>query len=264
MEVANEANKWSAFNAILLSFFAVAIPGVFGSAATYLIGRGTMEAGTTALAEGLYFMQKLGGMVSGLAKGVGKYGGSIGSAAGTATRMGVNAIKAAPGAIKAAPGAIRNAPGAIRDFMKDRQITKDLYSSKSIGSSAKTLGVKMKKSTIENITKAIRRGDMLVQDKEGGVSAYYDRNFNLRGIMEKDGTLVTASELSAEERAQYALDVDRGFGVINTRTGDFVSAGFDRQANVVPRGVYGGGIYEDRIGKIKDKEMLEKLNKMLK
>jgi len=70
--MANEANKYSQFNAILLSFFAVAIPGVFGSAATYLIGRGTMEAGVKSMVEGLYFVQKLGGIVAGgMAKGAG-------------------------------------------------------------------------------------------------------------------------------------------------------------------------------------------------
>jgi len=258
MAAASVANKFSAFNNIILSFFAFAIPSVLGSSATFLVGRGMMEAGAAAAAESLLFTKKLFFAAGKMATQVAAKGLKAG--AGAAWK----GAKAAPGAIKAAPGAIRNAPDKVRDFWKDRQITKDLYGSKSVGSSAKALGVKMKKSTTENITKAIGRGNVLVQDKEGGVSAYYDKNFNLRGIREKDGTFLTASELSAEERAQYALDVDRGFGVINTKTGDFVSAGFNRQADVVPRGVYGGGVYEDRIGKIKDKEMLAQLNKMLK
>jgi len=86
MYVANEANRWSDFNSILLSFFAIAIPGVFGSSATYLIGKETMRAGAAALVEGLLFMQKLGGMVAGgmakgaglLAKGTSRLGGKGG------------------------------------------------------------------------------------------------------------------------------------------------------------------------------------------
>jgi len=257
LQTADQAIQFSILNNKILSFFAVAIPGVFGSAATYLIGRGTMEAGLKSMVEGLYFMQKLGGMVSGLAKGVGKYGGSIGRAAGTATRMGVDAIKAAPGAIKAAPGAIKNAPDTVRNLWKDRQITKELYDHVNVGNSAKALGVKMQRSTAENITKAIGNGNGFVQDKEGGVSAFYDKNYNLRGIMKKDGTMVNANSLSAEERAKYDLDMERSFGVIDTETGDFVSARFNRQAEITPN------YTENRIGKIKDKKTLEELGKML-
>ena len=79
--------------------------------------------------------------------------------------------------------------------------------------------------------------------------------------MKKDGTIVNANSLSTEERAKYDLDVDKGFGVINTETGDFVNAGFDRRtAEVTPQG---NAYANDRIGKIKDKKTLEKLNKML-
>ena len=41
-------------------------------AATYLVGKGMMEAGAAALTEGLVFMKKLGGFIAGLAKGIGK------------------------------------------------------------------------------------------------------------------------------------------------------------------------------------------------
>ena len=218
-----------------------------------------MEAGVKSMVEGLYFMQKLGGMIAGgIAGGISRFGGSIGRIAGTATRMGWNAAKAAPGAIKAAPGAIKNAPDTIRNLWKDRQITKKLYDEVNVGRSAKALGVKMKRSTTENIRDAISNGNGFVQDKEGGVIAFYDKNYNLRGIMKKDGTMVSANSLSAEERAKYDFDIERSFGVINTETGDFVSARFNRQAEITPN------YTEDRIGKIKNKEMLEKLNKMLK
>jgi hypothetical protein len=75
--MSNEANKYSQFNAILLEFFAVAIPGVFGSSATYLIGKETMRAGAAALAEGLLFMQKFGGTISGIAGGIAKGAGFL-------------------------------------------------------------------------------------------------------------------------------------------------------------------------------------------
>jgi hypothetical protein len=41
-----------------------------------------MEAGVKSMVEGLYFMQKLGGVVSGIAGGIGKFGGSIGKFGG--------------------------------------------------------------------------------------------------------------------------------------------------------------------------------------
>jgi len=67
--------------------------------------------------------------------------------------------------------------------------------------------------------------------------------------------------LSAEDRAKYDLDVDKGLGVINTETGDFVNAMFSRRiAEITP---VGNAYANDRIGKIKDKKMLNKLNKTL-
>jgi len=79
--------------------------------------------------------------------------------------------------------------------------------------------------------------------------------------MNKDGSFVDANSLSAEDRARYSFDIEKGFGVINTQTGDFVNAGFDRRtAEVTPQG---NAYANDRIGKIKDKKTLEKLNKML-
>jgi len=39
-----------------------------GLAATYLVGKGLIEAGLSALAEGLVFMKKLGGFIAGLAR----------------------------------------------------------------------------------------------------------------------------------------------------------------------------------------------------
>jgi hypothetical protein len=39
-----------------------------GLAATYLVGKGMMEAGAAALTEGLVFMKKLGGFIAGLAR----------------------------------------------------------------------------------------------------------------------------------------------------------------------------------------------------
>ena len=79
--------------------------------------------------------------------------------------------------------------------------------------------------------------------------------------MEKDGSCVNASSLSAEERTKYDLDVDKGFGVIDTQTGDFVRAMFSRRTGEITP--VGNAYANDRIGKIKDKEMLNNLNKML-
>ena len=252
MEAAAVANKFSAFNNIILSFFAFAIPSVLGSSATYLVGRGMVEAGATAAAESVLLTKKLFFAAGRMATQVAAKGFKTG------VSMAWNAAKAAPGAIKAAPGAIKNAPDTIRNLWKDRQITKKLYDEVSVGRSAKALGVKMKRSTREEIARATTNRNGFVQDKEGGVIAFYDKNYKLRGIMKKDGTMVNANSLSAEERAKYDFDIERSFGVINTETGDFVSARFNRQAEITPN------YTEDRIGKIKNKEMLEKLNKMLK
>jgi len=248
MEAAAVANKFSAFNNILLTFFAVAIPSVLGSAATYLVGRGTMEAGVAAVGEAAMFTKQLFTAGAGIAtKAVGKAAGK--------------GLKAAGGAIKNAPSAIKNAPGEIRDFWKNRQLTKELYDSVHVGRSAKALDVKLKRSNREAIIDAAANGNILVQDKEGGISAFYDKNYRLRAIRRKDGTFVDANSLSAEDRAKYDLDVDKGFGVIDTRTGNFVNAGFSRRtAEVTPMGNAFGN---DRIGKITNKEMLKKLNKML-
>jgi hypothetical protein len=214
MAAASLANKYSAFNAILLSFFAVAIPGVFGSAATYLIGRGTMEAGIAAMAEGLYFMQRLGGMVAGgLAGGLSRFGGSIGRIAGTATRMGTNLV--------------RSGVGGVREFIKDRQYTRELHKSE-LGGIAKDFGIRMRRSTPEEIERSFRSGDFIIQSKGDGVIGIYDRNFNFRGIRDQDGSYRGVGFLSEEERNRYGnIDFNRDFGVIDTRTGNFVQGRFD-------------------------------------
>jgi len=52
-------------------------------AATYLVGKGLIEAGVAAYAEGVVFMKKLGGFIAGLAaKGIGRLGGRGGIAGG--------------------------------------------------------------------------------------------------------------------------------------------------------------------------------------
>jgi hypothetical protein len=210
MAAANLANKYSAFNSILLSFFAVAIPGVFGSAATYLISRETMRAGTAALAEGLFFMKKLGGMVSGLAGGIGKYGGSIGRIAGTATRMGTNVV--------------RSGANNIREFMRDRQLTRELHSSE-LGGFARDFGIKMRRSTQQEIERSFRSGEYILQSKGNGVIGVYDRNHNLLGIRDQEGSYRGAGTLSEEERNRYgSFNINQNYGVIDTQTGTFVHA----------------------------------------
>jgi hypothetical protein len=119
MAAASLANKYSAFNAILLSFFAVAIPGVFGSAATYLIGRETMRAGTAALlAEGLIFVRSLGKLAGNLAnKGI-KSLPALGTATGSGVRKGIN-------------------------YLQDRQFTKDFYKFSTMGDFAKAARMRL-------------------------------------------------------------------------------------------------------------------------
>jgi len=53
------------------------------------------------------------------------------------------------------------------------------------------------------------------------------------------------------------MEKDIAFGVINSKTGDFVEARFDNDKGITPVN------NEGRLGKIKDKKTLEKLNKML-
>jgi hypothetical protein len=236
--MANLSNQYSAFNAILLSFFAVAIPGVFGSAATYLIGRGTMEAGVKAMVEGLYFMQKLGGMVAGgIAGGLGRFGGSIGSAAGTAARMGTNAV--------------RSGVSGVRNFMQDRQLTKDLHRSE-LGGIAKDFGIKMRRSTPEEIREAFHKADVKIQDKGDGVIAFY-RFDKFLGIRDKDGSYRGAKFMSEEDRNKYGqIDKDKAYAVINTRTHDFVQAKGLNPINT-----------DNRIGVVNNMEILKNLNKMM-
>ena len=217
--MAAEANKYSTFNAILLSFFAVAIPGVFGSAATYLIGRGTMEAGVKAMVEGLYFMQKLGGIVAGIAGGIGRFGGSIGRIAGTATRMGLNAARSG----------INN----VREFMRDRQYTRELHRSE-LGGFARDFGIRMRRSTPEEIERSFRSGDYILQSKGDGVIGIYDRNFNFRGIRDRDGSYRGAGTLSEEERNRYGrIDFNRDFGVVDVQNGTFVQGRFNTAGDFI-------------------------------
>jgi len=121
-----------------------------------------------------------------------------------------------------------------------------------VGKSAQALGVKMKRSSREEITKATMNGNGFVQDKEGGITAIYGKDYKLQGIMKKDGTTVNANSLSAEERAKYDLDVDKGFGVIDTKTGNFIRA---RKDAPVETG--------NSIGKVNNKDLLNRLNKIL-
>ena len=76
--------------------------------------------------------------------------------------------------------------------------------------------------------------------------------------MNKDGSFVDANSLSAEDRARYSFDIEKGFGVINTQTGDFVKSIINERTEISPTYTKG------RIGKIEDKKMLENLNKMLR
>jgi len=237
MEVANEAEKWSALNAALLAFFAVAIPGVFGSAATYLIGKGTMEAGLASLVEGLKFMQSFGRLgAAGLAKGLGKFGGSIGSAAGTVTRMGTNTVK--------------SGVGAVNDFWQNRQYTKELQRSE-LGGIAKDFGIKSIRSSQQEINSIFRKANIRVQDKGDGVIAFYDRN-GLLGIRSKDGSYHGVKFMSEEDRKKYGnLDLNRTYGLIDKITGEFIQAKGSTPIN------------KDRIGLIKNMEVIRNLNKML-
>jgi len=213
-----------------------------------------MEAGVASLGEAVLFTKKIfGAAAMAVTKAAGK---GLKTSAGAAWK----GAKAAPGAVKTA---INTKMGytTARDYFKNRQYTKELYDSVHVGGSAKDLGVKMTRSTRENIRDAASNGNILVQDKEGGVSAFYDKNYNLRAIRKQDGSFVNANSLSAEDRAKYDLDVDKGFGVINTETGDFVNAMFSRRTGEVTP--VGNAYVNDRICKIKDKKTLEKLNKML-
>ena len=235
--MAAEANKYSQFNAILLSFFAVAIPGVFGSAATYLIGRGTMEAGVKSMVEGLYFMQKLGGMVARIAGGLSRFGGSIGRIAGTATRMGLNAA--------------RSGINEVREFMRDRQYTRELHRSE-LGGIAKDFGIKMRRSTPEEIREAFHKADVKIQDKGDGVTAFY-RFDKFIGIRDKDGSYRGAKFMSEEDRKKYGqIEKDKPYAVINTRTHDFIQAKGLNPINT-----------DNRIGVVKNMEILKNLNKMM-
>jgi len=239
--MANEANKYSQFNAILLSFFAVAIPGVFGSSATYLIGKETMRAGAAALAEGLLFMQKFGGMISGIAGGIaggiGRFGGSIGRIAGTATRMGLNVVK--------------SGISGVRNFMQDRQLTKELHRSE-LGGIAKDFGIKMRRSTPEEIREAFHKADVKIQDKGDGVTAFY-RFDKFIGIRDKDGSYRGAKFMSEEERNRYSkFDLYQTYGVINTETGTFVQARSLTPINT-----------DNRIGRIENTNIIKNLNKTM-
>ena len=265
MEVAAVANKFSAFNNIILAFFAVAIPGVLGSSATFLVGKGMMEAGVAAAAESAMFTKKLAGTaVSMTAKAVGKGVKAGGGAAWKVAKAGYGEVTSGFSGTKSAINTLKDTKmgyTVARDYFKDKQfnraLTKSLHTDSSVGTSAKALGVKMTKSTRENIAKAVRNGNILTQDKESGVSAFYDKNFNIIGIKNRDGSLVNANSLSAEDRARYSFDIENGFAVIDTKTGDFVKSIVNERTEIAP--VYTKG----RIGKIEDKKMLENLNKML-
>jgi len=237
MEVANEAEKWSAFNSALLSFFAVAIPGVFGSAATYLIGRGTMEAGLASMYEGLKFMQKMGGLASkGLAAGLSKYGGSIGGAAGSGVRTAIDT---------------KMGYTVMRDYWKDRQYTRELHRS-ALGGIARDFGIKMRRSTPEEIREAFHKADVKIQDKGDGVIAFY-RFDKFLGIRDKDGSYHGAKFLSEEYRNKYSqIEKDKPYALINTRTRDFVQAKGLTPIN-----------NDNRIGVVKNIELLKNLNKMM-
>jgi len=258
MAAASVANKFSAFNNIILSFFAFAIPSVLGSSATFLVGKGMMEAGVSAAAESMMFSKKLfmaaGKMATKAAfKGLKAAPG----AAMKAAKAAPGAAKSAIGAAKAAPGAIKNAPNTVRNFMKDRQYTKEFYKTDPLGSFGKAVGMKMKSSTEERRTQIARQGMTRLQRKNDGTIAFYDKNSNLTGIMGKDGSLVHVNSLSAEEKKNYAMDKNMTFGVIDMNSKEYVEARFDDGKGITP--IYNEG----RIGKIKDEKMIAKLEQML-
>jgi hypothetical protein len=213
-------------------------------AATYLVGKGLIEAGLSALAEGLVFMKKLGGLAAGgLAGGLGKFGGSIGTAAGTATRMGTNAVN--------------SGVGGVRNFMQDRQLTKELHRSK-LGGIAKDFGIKMRRSTPEEIERTFDSGDIILQGKGDGVTGIYDRNYNFLGIRDKDGSYRGAQFLSEDERNRYGnIDYNRDFGVIDTQTGNFVQGRFNTAGSFIsptPTDT------NNRIGRIQNTNFMDILN----
>ena len=60
---AEEANKYSDVNNLILASMYVIIPVVLGSSATYLVGKGMVDAAAVGFAEGALVMKKLGGMI---------------------------------------------------------------------------------------------------------------------------------------------------------------------------------------------------------
>ena len=76
--VAAEAEKYSQFNKIILEAMYTIIPTVLGSSATYLVGKGMVDTGVAAAAEGMmlskYTLGKLGSLLGGAGSLLGKFG----------------------------------------------------------------------------------------------------------------------------------------------------------------------------------------------
>jgi len=136
-----------------------------------------MEAGVAAMAESMMFTKKLFGNAAkmaarGAAGAIAKGAPALGSAGGAAARLGINATKFGFGAAK--------------DFMRDRQLTKELYNS-GLGVVARDFGIKMMRSTPEEINRIFQKANVIMQDKGNGVIAFYKYRRFL-GIRDKDGS----------------------------------------------------------------------------
>jgi hypothetical protein len=200
-----------------------------------------MEAGVAVASEGLGFLKKIVGFALSLAGGVGAVAGGLakglGAAGGAATRMGTNLV--------------RSGANNVREFMRDRQYTKELHRSE-LGGIAKDFGIKMRRSTPEEIREAFYKADVKMQDKGDGVIAFY-RFDKFIGIRDKDGSYRGAKFMSEEDRKKYGqIEKDKPYAVINTRTHDFIQAKGLNPINT-----------DNRIGVVKNMEILKNLNKMM-
>jgi len=200
-----------------------------------------MEACLTAMAEGLLFMKKLGSLAAGaIAKGA----PALGSAGGTATKLGASAVMSR---FNAAKSGVNDA----RDFMRDRQLTKELHNSE-FGGIAKDFGIKMIRSNPQEINRIFQKANVRMQNKGDGVTAFYDRH-GLLGIKDKDGSYHGAKFLSEEDRKKYGtLDLNQTYGLIDTTSYDFIQAKGSTPINT-----------DNRIGVIKNMEILRNLNKTM-
>jgi hypothetical protein len=200
-----------------------------------------MEAGVAVASEGLCFLKKIVGFALSLAGGVGAVAGGLAKglgAAGTITRMGTNVVE--------------SGIGGVREFIKDGQYTRELHRSE-LGGIAKDFGIKMRRSTPEEIRRTFNFGDVLIQDKGDGVTGIYDRYGILIGIRKKDGSYGGARFLSEEDRNKYGkFDFNQTYGVINTETGSFVQAKGFTPINT-----------DNRIGKVENTNIIKNLNKTM-